>query len=129
MAKAIAGYQPDLVVCAGFMKLLGASVLELCGMRIINTHPALLPAFPGTHAVRDALAYGVKVTGATIHIVDAGIDSGPVLAQEAVDVREDDDEESLHGRIKLVEHRLLIEAVATLARREIAVSGRRVTVK
>ncbi len=130
LADVIAGYEPDLVVCAGFMRLLGERVLKLGGGdRIINIHPALLPSFPGAHAVRDAIAYGVKVTGATVHIVDAGIDSGPVLAQEAVDVREDDDEESLHERIKLVEHRLLIDVVTAMSRRELVVSGRRATIK
>ncbi len=129
LSEAIASYKPDLVVCAGFMRLLGEHVLNQTGDKIINTHPALLPSFPGAHAVRDALAYGVKVTGCTIHIVDAGVDSGPVLAQESVVVYEDDDEESLHSRIKVVEQRLLPEVVSSLSRNDFVVSGRKVTIQ
>jgi phosphoribosylglycinamide formyltransferase-1 len=112
LAAAIAVHQPDLVVSAGFMKIVGPAVLEAFGGRLINTHPALLPAFPGAHAVRDALAAGVPVTGATVHLVDAGVDSGPVLAQREVPVRPGDDEARLHDRIKVVERELLIETVA-----------------
>lgn len=108
-----AAYQPDLVVCAGFMKLLGPAFLTR--FTAINTHPALLPAFPGTHAVRDALAYGVKVTGCTVHYVDAGVDTGPIIAQRAVSVLDDDDETRLHERIKTVERALLVEVVDRLA--------------
>ena len=112
LAGALAAYRPDLVVSAGFMKLVGPAVLEAFGGRLINTHPALLPAFPGAHAVRDALAAGATVTGATVHLVDAGLDTGPVLAQREVAVRPDDDEASLHERIKDVERELLVETVA-----------------
>jgi phosphoribosylglycinamide formyltransferase-1 len=113
-ADAVAAYRPDLVVCAGFMRILGPAFLARFAPRIVNTHPALLPAFPGAHAVRDALAYGVRVTGATVHLVDDGVDTGPVVAQEAVPVCADDDEATLHERVKAVERRLLPEAVARL---------------
>ena len=125
-ADELARWEPDLVVCAGFMKILGASVLGRFGGRIVNTHPALLPAFPGAHAVADALAYGVKVTGTTVHFVDEGVDTGPVVAQEAVAVLPGDDEDSLHTRIKDVEHRLYVDAVGRLARDGWTVRGRTV---
>lgn len=125
LAEAVAGHQPDLVVCAGFMKVLGPAVLERFGARIVNTHPALLPAFPGAHPVRDTLRYGVKVTGATVHLVDAGIDTGPVVGQAPVEVRDDDDEASLQERIQEVERPLLVEAVRRLAA-GYRVEGRRV---
>ncbi len=115
LAGALALHRPDLVVSAGFMKLVGPAVLEAFGGRLINTHPALLPAFPGAHAVRDALAAGVAVTGATVHVVDAGLDTGPVLAQREVPVHPGDDEARLHERIKDVERELLVETVARLA--------------
>jgi formyltetrahydrofolate-dependent phosphoribosylglycinamide formyltransferase len=114
LADAIAEHEPDLVVSAGFMKIVGPAVLDTVGGRLINTHPALLPAFPGAHAVRDALAAGVPVTGATVHVVDAGVDTGPVLAQREVPVRPGDDEAMLHERIKAVERDLLVETVAQL---------------
>jgi phosphoribosylglycinamide formyltransferase-1 len=114
LAAAIAGHRPDLVVSAGFMKILGPAVLAAFPGRIVNTHPALLPAFPGAHAVRDALAAGVAVTGSTVHLVDAGVDTGPVLAQQEVPVRPGDDEAMLHERIKTVERQLLVETVARL---------------
>jgi phosphoribosylglycinamide formyltransferase-1 len=114
LAAELAAHEPDLVVSAGFMKLVGPAVLEAFGGRLINTHPALLPAFPGAHAVRDALAAGAPVTGATVHVVDAGLDTGPVLAQREVPVRPDDDEPRLHERIKEVERELLVETVARL---------------
>lgn len=125
-ADELARWEPDLVVCAGFMKILGGSVLGRFGGRIVNTHPALLPAFPGAHAVADALAYGVKVTGTTVHLVDEGIDTGPVVAQEAVAVLPGDDEDSLHSRIKDVEHRLYVDTVGRLARDGWTVRGRTV---
>src|SRR5688500_6902019 len=103
-----------MVVSAGFMKLVGPAVLDLFGGRLINTHPALLPAFPGAHAVRDALAAGVPVTGATVHVVDAGLDTGPVLTQREVAVLPGDDEARLHERIKHVERELLVQTVAEL---------------
>ncbi|MFT3887404.1 MAG: phosphoribosylglycinamide formyltransferase [Arachnia sp.] len=108
----VAGYAPDLVASAGFMKLVGAAFLERFGGRTINTHPALLPSFPGMHGPRDALRAGVKVSGATVFVVDAGVDTGRILLQGAVDVLDDDDVESLHERIKVVERRLLIKAVS-----------------
>jgi phosphoribosylglycinamide formyltransferase 1 len=114
LAAAIAGHRPDLVVSAGFMKIVGPAVLGAFDGRLVNTHPALLPAFPGAHAVRDALAAGVPVTGATVHLVDAGVDTGPVLAQREVPVRPDDDEDRLHERIKTVERELLVDTVARL---------------
>ena len=114
LAAAIAAHQPDLVVSAGFLKIVGPAVLAAFGGRLVNTHPALLPAFPGAHAVRDALAAGVPVSGATVHLVDAGVDTGPVLAQREVPVRPDDDEGRLHERIKIVERELLVETVARL---------------
>jgi phosphoribosylglycinamide formyltransferase-1 len=114
LAAELLAHDPDLVVSAGFMKLVGPAVLEAFGGRLINTHPALLPAFPGAHAVRDALAAGVTTTGATVHMVDAGLDTGPVLAQREVEVRPDDDEARLHERIKDVERVLLVETVAQL---------------
>ena len=118
LAAAIAGHEPDLVVSAGFMKIVGPAVLDRFEGRLVNTHPALLPAFPGAHAVRDALAAGVAVTGATVHLVDAGVDTGPVLAQREVPVRSGDDEAALHERIKRVERELLVETVAQLATAE-----------
>ena len=107
----VARFEPDLVVSAGFMKLLGATFLAAFGGRTINTHPALLPSFPGMHGPRDAMRAGVKVSGATVFLVDAGVDTGRILLQGAVDVLADDDVESLHERIKVVERRLLVEAV------------------
>ena len=121
---ALRSYAPDLVVLAGYMKILGARVVEAFPM--LNTHPALLPAFPGAHGVRDALAYGVKVTGATVHFATADLDAGPVVAQEAVPVRDDDDEASLHERIKAVERRLLVDSVERLARGGYRIEGRKV---
>ena len=114
LAAEIAAHRPDLVVSVGFMKIVGPAVLGAFGGRLINTHPALLPAFPGAHAVRDALAAGATVTGATVHVVDAGVDTGPVLAQREVPVLPGDDEASLHERIKAVERELLVETVAQL---------------
>ncbi|MCQ9345666.1 phosphoribosylglycinamide formyltransferase [Corynebacterium phoceense] len=102
---------PDAVVSAGFMRILGAAFLERFEGRTINTHPALLPAFPGAHAVRDALAYGVKVTGSTVHFVDAGVDTGRIIAQRPVMVERGDDEAGLHERIKVVERKLIVEVL------------------
>ena len=113
---------------AGFMKILGPSFREAIGAPLINTHPALLPAFPGTQAPADALAYGVKVTGATVHLVDDGVDTGPVLAQAAVPVEPGDDSERLHERIKIEERRLLVATVAALAHHGATVNGREVTI-
>lgn len=109
-------YQPDLIVSAGFMKLVGKAFLDVFEGRMVNTHPALLPSFPGMHGVRDALEYGVKVTGCTVFLVDEGTDSGPVLAQAPVAVRDDDDEATLHERIKVAERKLLVDTVGRMAR-------------
>ncbi|WP_432490875.1 phosphoribosylglycinamide formyltransferase [Kineococcus gypseus] len=119
LAAAVAAHEPDLVVLAGFMRIVGAPLLDAFGGRLVNTHPALLPSFPGAHGVRDALAHGVRVTGCTVHLVDAGVDTGPILDQAAVRVLDGDDEESLHERIKDVERRLLVDVVARLARGEL----------
>ena len=115
---------PQLVVTAGFMKLLG--VRSLGERHVVNTHPALLPSFPGAHGVRDALAYGVKVTGTTCHLVDGGVDTGPIIEQRAVVVADDDTEDSLHERIKVEERQMLVENVGRLARGGFTVEGRRV---
>lgn len=115
LAGAIAAHRPDWVVSAGFMKLFGPAVLAAFGGRLLNTHPALLPAFPGAHAVRDALAAGVTTTGATVHLVDAGVDTGPVVAQAPVPVLPGDDEARLHDRIKAVERVLLVDTLDDLA--------------
>jgi phosphoribosylglycinamide formyltransferase-1 len=127
LAEAVAAHEPDLVVSAGFMKILGPAFLERFGGRIVNTHPALLPAFPGPHPVADALAHGVRVTGATVHLVDAGVDTGPILAQRAVEVLADDTEDRLHERIKIVERQLLVDVVADVTRHGCTVNGRKVS--
>ncbi|MGV0642138.1 phosphoribosylglycinamide formyltransferase [Mycolicibacterium sp. XJ2546] len=127
LTKATAAYEADLVVSAGFMKILGPQFLFRFPGRVLNTHPALLPAFPGAQAVRDALAYGVKITGCTVHLVDAGTDTGPVLAQEAVRILDDDDEGTLHERIKVVERRLLVEVLDAFATRGVTWIGRKAT--
>ena len=111
MAEWLTGRGVELVVLAGFMQLLTAPFLERFPRRILNVHPSLLPAFPGAHAVEDALTHGVKVTGATVHFVDEGVDTGPIVLQEPVEVREGDTAETLHARIQQVEHRLLPHAV------------------
>jgi phosphoribosylglycinamide formyltransferase 1 len=128
LTEAVAGYEPDLVVSAGFMKIVGAEFMARFGGRYINSHPALLPSFPGAHPVRDTLAHGVKVTGCTVHFVDAGVDTGPIIAQEAVEVRNEDDEASLHERIKIVERALLVETVGRLAREGHTIEGRKVSI-
>ncbi len=128
LTDATATHSPDLVVSAGFMRLLGPQFLSRFLGRIVNTHPALLPAFPGTHAVAEALAYGVKVTGCTVHLVDAGTDTGPILAQQPVAVLDGDDEEILHERIKVVERQLLVEVLAGLATGGVTWTGRKATI-
>lgn len=115
LTDAVARFDPDLVVCAGFMKLLGQTFLDRFGGRTINSHPALLPSFPGIHGPRDALEYGVKITGATVFMVDAGVDTGRILAQRAVPVLTDDTVESLHERIKVKEREMLVTVVTELA--------------
>jgi phosphoribosylglycinamide formyltransferase-1 len=114
LTEQVRALRPDWVVSAGFMRLLGTEFVDAFAGRIINTHPALLPSFPGAHGVHDALAYGVKVTGCTVHLVDHGVDSGPILAQRAVDIHPTDDEVSLHERIKEHERVLLVETLSTL---------------
>jgi phosphoribosylglycinamide formyltransferase-1 len=125
LAARCAEYEPDLIVCAGFMKLVGKAFLARFVGRCLNTHPALLPSFPGMHGVRDALDYGVKVTGCTVFLVDEGVDRGPVVAQAAVPVHDDDDEETLHERIKVAERALLVATVGRMARDGWRVTGGR----
>jgi phosphoribosylglycinamide formyltransferase 1 len=127
LAEAVAAHRPDLVVSAGFLKILGPGFLAAVGAPVVNTHPALLPSFPGLHGPADALAHGVKITGATVHLVDEGTDTGPVLAQAAVPVETGDTVDALHERIKIEERRLLVETVAALAHRGATVTGREVT--
>jgi phosphoribosylglycinamide formyltransferase 1 len=124
----LADHEPDVVVLAGFMRLLSGTFLARWPDRVVNTHPSLLPAFRGANAVGEALEYGVKVTGSTVHLVDEEVDHGPIIAQRAVEVREDDTEASLHERIKAVEHELLPRCVKLLSRGELAVDGRHVRV-
>lgn len=126
LGDAVAAHDPDLVVSAGFMRLLGPTFLDR--FAVVNTHPALLPSFPGAHAVRDALAYGVRVSGCTVHLVDGGVDTGPIVAQASVPVWPDDDERSLHERIKVVERRLLVDVVGQMARDGWSVTDRKVSI-
>ncbi|MEU0371367.1 phosphoribosylglycinamide formyltransferase [Streptomyces sp. NPDC006283] len=131
LAEATAAYEPDLVVSAGFMKIVGKEFLARFGGRFVNTHPALLPSFPGAHGVRDALAYGVRVTGCTVHFVDDGVDTGPIIAQGVVEVRDEDyadGGDALHERIKEVERRLLVDVVGRLARNGYRIEGRKVII-
>ncbi|WP_300540016.1 phosphoribosylglycinamide formyltransferase [uncultured Nocardioides sp.] len=125
MADKVAAFEPDLVISAGFMKLAGAHFLERFGGRYINTHPALLPSFPGMHGPRDALEYGVKVTGCTLFVVDEGVDTGVILAQSVVPVEDDDDVDALHERIKVAERAMLVDTVGRMAREGFRVEGRR----
>ncbi len=127
LAAAVRAFDPDLVVLAGFMKLVGPAFLAAFGGRTVNTHPALLPAFPGAHAVRDALAHGVKVTGCSVIVVDEGVDSGPIVAQAAVPVEAGDDEPTLHERIKVTERALLVDVVGRILRGGLTVDGRKAT--
>ena len=127
VARAVDAFHPDVVVLAGFMRILGPGYLARHGERTINTHPALLPAFPGAHGVRDALAYGVKVSGCTVILVDQGTDSGPVVAQRCVPVLAGDDEERLHERIKVAERALLVDVVRRMTTAGWSVDGRLVT--
>lgn len=129
LTEATAAHRPDVIVSAGFMKILGAQFLARFPARVVNTHPALLPSFPGAHAVPEALAYGVKITGCTVHLVDAGVDTGPILAQRAVEVLDGDDEQTLHERIKVVERRLLVDVLAALATRGVTQNGRKAVLR
>lgn len=124
LTEAAAAHDPDLVVSAGFMKILGPQFLGRFPGRVLNTHPALLPAFPGAHAVSETLAYGVKVTGSTVHVVDDGVDTGPILAQQAVPVLDDDDVDTLHERIKAVERKLLVDVIDAVVTRGVSWNGR-----
>jgi phosphoribosylglycinamide formyltransferase-1 len=126
MLAALRGREIDVLVAAGYLRLLGPAVLAAFEGRILNVHPSLLPAFPGTRSIGDALTAGVKVTGVTVFLVDGGVDTGPVVLQEAVEVLPDDDERSLAERIHAVEHRLLPRAVRALLEGRIKVEGRRV---
>ena len=126
LRDAVAAHAPDIVVLAGFMRILSGAFLAAWPDRVINTHPSLLPAFRGAHAVREALEYGVRVTGCTVHLVDEQVDHGPIVAQQPVEVRADDTEAALHERIKAVEHRLLPACVKLLCHDRLAVSGRMV---
>ncbi|GAA1921238.1 phosphoribosylglycinamide formyltransferase [Nocardioides marmoribigeumensis] len=126
LTKACAAHSPDLVVLAGFMKLVGDDFLREFGGRCVNTHPALSPSFPGMHGPADALAYGVKVTGATLFVVDPGVDTGAIVAQTVVPVEDDDDVESLHERIKVAERRMLVDAVGRMARDGFTINDRKV---
>lgn len=128
VAEAVAVFRPDFVVLAGFMRILAPSFVRRYEGRLLNTHPALLPAFPGAHGVRDALAHGVKITGCTVHLVDDGVDTGPIIAQAAVPVLDSDDEATLHERIKVAERALLVETVGRVARDGLYVAGRKVTI-
>lgn len=116
LTEKVASYNPDVVLSSGFMRIVDEHFIDTFEGRYVNTHPALLPSFPGAHGVRDALAYGVKVTGCTVHIADAGVDTGPILAQAAVEVLDGDTEETLHERIKVQERRLLIETLAKISK-------------
>lgn len=128
VTAATAAHDPDVVVSAGFMKILAPQFLSRFPGRVLNTHPALLPAFPGAHAVPDALDYGVRVTGCTVHVVDSGVDTGPILAQQAVEVLDSDDANTLHERIKVIERRLLVDVLAAIATHGMRISGRKATI-
>jgi phosphoribosylglycinamide formyltransferase-1 len=128
LADRVSEWKPDLVVLAGFMKLVGPAFLGAFGGRCVNTHPALLPSFPGMHGVGDALDFGAKITGATLFVVDDGVDTGPIVAQTAVDVLPDDNEASLHDRIKQAERRMLVDAVGRMVREGYTIDGRKVTI-
>ena len=128
LAATVASYAPDLVVLAGFMKLTGPAFLAEFGGRTLNTHPALSPSFPGMHGPGDALAYGVKVTGCTLFVVDGGVDTGPIAAQVVVPVLDTDDDAALHERIKVEERSMLVDVVGRMLREGFTVSGRKVTI-
>ena len=126
LTETVAAFEPDVVVLAGFMKLVGPTFLQRFADRVLNTHPALCPSFPGTSGPADALAYGVKVTGATLFVVDEGVDTGPIVAQAVVRVEDDDDVETLHERIKVAERQMLVDNVGRIAREGLVVAGRSV---
>jgi phosphoribosylglycinamide formyltransferase-1 len=128
LVRLLKEYRVDLVVLAGYMRLVGREFLRAFPNRVMNIHPALLPSFPGTSGVADALAYGVKVTGVTVHFVDEGVDTGPVILQEAVPVLPDDDEKSLHQRLHEVEYRLYPRAIRYFCEGRLVVEGRKVRI-
>lgn len=128
LTEVVDSFGPDLVVLAGFMKLVGPELLGRFAGRVVNTHPALCPAFPGTTGPADALAYGVKVTGATLFVVDQGVDTGPIIAQTTVPVHDDDDVASLHERIKVAERAMLVDTVGRLARTGFTITDRKVRI-
>ena len=128
LTASVVEYAPDMVVLAGFMKLVGADFLAELEGRVLNTHPALSPSFPGMHGPADALAYGVKVTGCTLFVVDSGVDTGPIVAQSTVEVHDDDDADSLHERIKVAERALLVDTIGRMAREGFSITDRRVLI-
>ena len=128
LTDTVAEFAPDLVVLAGFMKLVGPEFLGKFAGRVVNTHPALCPSFPGTTGPADALSYGVKVTGATLFVVDEGVDTGPIIAQTVVPVEDDDDVESLHERIKVAERTMLVDTVGRIARDGFSINDRKVRI-
>ena len=128
LAEAVAEHAPDLVISAGFMKLVGADFLAAFAGLVLNTHPALSPAFPGMRGPEDALEYGVKVTGATLFVVDAGVDTGPIVDQRVVPVEAGDDETALHDRIKAAERTMLVDMVGRMLREGFTVRGRKVSI-
>ena len=128
LTDTVAAFEPDLVVLAGFMKIVGAEFLGQFAARVVNTHPALCPSFPGTTGPADALAYGVKVTGATLFVVDEGVDTGPIIAQTVVPVEDGDDVESLHERIKVAERAMLVDTVGRIAREGFTITDRKVRI-
>ncbi len=128
LAETVAEHRPDLVISAGFMKLLGPDFLARFGGRVLNTHPALSPSFPGMHGPAEALAHGVKVTGCTLFVVDEGVDTGPIVAQAAVEVLDDDDVETLHERIKVSERQLLVDTIGRMAREGFTIDNRKVRI-
>ena len=128
LTDTVAAFEPDLVVLAGFMKLVGPDFLGRFAGRVVNTHPALCPSFPGTSGPADALAYGVKVTGATLFVVDEGVDTGPIIAQTVVPVEDADDVESLHERIKVAERKMLVDTVGRMAREGFSINDRKVRI-
>src|SRR5262249_19452217 len=128
LADAVAAYEPDLVISAGFMKLVGKRFLNPVGGRFVDTHSALLPSSPGMHGARDAIDHGVKITGCTLFVVDDGVDTGPIIAQRAVPVLDDDDESTLHERIKIAEREMLVDYIGRMAREGWTIQGRKVTI-
>jgi phosphoribosylglycinamide formyltransferase 1 len=128
LASQVAAHRPHLVVLAGFMKMTGETFLGQFGGRTVNTHPALSPSFPGVHGPAEALDYGVKITGCTLFVVDAGVDTGPIVAQSAVNVKDDDTVETLHERIKSAERQMLVDYVGRMVRDGFTVTQRKVTI-